>query len=282
MFGRPRIEYKTNDQISKMRVAGLVVADALAAVKAAGVAGVSTAHLNEVARTVIVEAGAIPSFFGYGSPPFPGVICTSINDEVVHGVPGERTLQPGDLVSIDCGAIVDGWHGDSALSFVVPGEGDAQVIERRQELSAVTKASLWDGIAAVAVGKTLNDVGGAIEDAIDSASGGAYGIVEGYSGHGIGTSLHMAPDVYNYRVQQRTPKIKPGLCIAIEPMITTGSEDTKTQSDNWTVATTDGSDAAHWEHTVAVTDTGIWVLTAHDGGKAELAQRNVTVSPLAD
>ncbi|GII98694.1 methionyl aminopeptidase [Sediminihabitans luteus] len=295
MFGRERIEYKTLEQVRVMRRAGLVVADALDAVRTAARPGMTTADLDALAAGVITAAGASPSFLGYHG--FTGVICASVNEEVVHGIPGSRVLAVGDLVSIDCGAIVDGWHGDSALSFVLGEDGalDPAVPERAVgarsaddvvadlALVTATERSMWDGIAALATAARLGEVGDAIDDSITAAgdeNGTAYGIVTEYTGHGIGTAMHQPPDVLNFRSGHRGPRVRPGLCVAIEPMITRGSAETAVLADDWTVVTTDGSRAAHWEHSVAVTERGVVVTTARDGGAAELAARGVTIASL--
>lgn len=280
MFGRERIEYKTPEQVLLMRRAGLVVADALAAVRARTVVGVSTAELDGVAAAVIAEAGALPSFLGYEG--YPARICVSVNDEVVHGIPGPRVLEPGDVVSIDCGAIVDGWHGDSAITVVLDGADPQDV-----ELAATTERAMWAGIAALAGAERLGAVGEAVEDVVDAAeaaglNGGVrYGLVEDYVGHGIGTAMHQPPDVPNFRRRDRGPRVRPGLCVAVEPMVVRGERSTQVLEDDWTVVTDDGSRASHWEHTVAILEDGIWVLTAVDGGAAKLAELGVTVSPLA-
>jgi methionyl aminopeptidase len=282
VFGRERIELKTPDQVLLMRRAGLVVADALAAARAAAVPGATTADVDAVAAAVIADAGAQPSFLGYMD--YPATICVSVNDEVVHGIPSGRVLEPGDVVSIDCGAIVEGWHGDSALTVVLPEADPADVA-----LSAVTEKAMWDGIAALASGSGLADrlgvvgeaVERAVEDADPAANGGVpFGIVQDYVGHGIGSAMHQPPDVLNYRTRDRGARLKPGMCLAVEPMITRGSAGTEVLEDDWTVVTVDGSRAAHWEHSVALHEGGIWVLTAVDGGAAELAARGVTVAPL--
>ncbi len=276
MFGRDRIELKTPDQVLLMRRAGLVVADALAAASAAARPGATTADLDAVAAAVIADAGAQPSFLGYHD--YPATICVSVNDEVVHGIPSGRVLEPGDVVSIDCGAIVDGWHGDSALTLVLPEADPADLA-----LSAVTEKAMWDGIAALAAGSGLADrldvVGEAVEQAVEDADV-PFGIVQDYVGHGIGSAMHQPPDVLNYRTRERGPRLRPGMCLAIEPMITRGSAATEVLEDDWTVVTVDGSRAAHWEHSVALHEGGIWVLTAVDGGAAELAARGVAVAPL--
>jgi len=280
MFGRERIEYKTPDQVAVMRRAGLVVADALSAVREHAVAGATTADLDAVAARLIAERGATPSFLGYRG--YPATLCVSVNDEVVHGIPGPRVLEDGDVVSIDCGAIVDGWHGDSALTVVV-GDGHPEDVA----LAATTERAMWAGIAALARGERLGAVGEAVEDVVDAAvetglNGGVrYGIVQEYVGHGIGTAMHQPPDVLNYRARDRGPRVRPGLCVAVEPMIVRGSRMTEVLDDDWTVVTVDGSRASHWEHTVAVLEEGIWVLTAPDGGAATLATLGVEVAALA-
>lgn len=254
-----------------MRRAGLVVADALDAVREATRPGRTTADLDAVAAQVIGRAGASPSFLGYHG--FPGTICLSVNDEVVHGIPGARVLEAGDLLSVDCGAIVEGWHGDAAISLVVPGADPDPGDER---LVAVTERAMWAGIATLLVGGHLGDVGSAVEDDVD----GAFGIVEGYVGHGIGTTMHQPPEVLNYRTRERGPRLKRGLCVAVEPMLARGSPETRVLDDDWTVVTTDGSRAAHWEHSVALTEEGPWVLTARDGGRAGLAPHGVDAATL--
>ena len=279
MFGREKIQYKTGDQILVMRRAGLVVADALAAARAAAVPGATTADLDAAARAVIEGAGATSNFLGYGHPPFPAVTCVSVNDEVVHGIPGPRELEPGDLVSVDCGAVVRdehgvGWHGDAALTLVVGGPEAADPEDLA--LSQATHDSLWAGIAALAVGRPLSDVGAAVEDAV----GERFAILDGYTGHGIGTAMHMAPEVLNYRTRERGPKVRAGLVVAIEPMCVRGGGGTRVADDEWTVVSDDGSRGAHWEHTVAVHDLGVWVLTAPDGGAAGLAPHGVVPVPL--
>jgi methionyl aminopeptidase len=200
-------------------------------------------------------------------------ICASINHEVVHGIPAkERILEPGDILSIDCGAEIDGWNGDSAITIIVP-NADGSVpetdkVKARIELSRVTEGSLWAGIAALAKAERLNEVGAAIEDYIDAQ--GKYGILEDYVGHGIGRNMHEEPPVYHFRTKDLGPKVTSGLAVAIEPMVTAGSNKTKVLADGWTVVSKDSSAASHWEHSVAVTDSGVWVLTAMDGGKARL------------
>ena len=280
MFGRDKIEYKTHDQVRLMRRAGLVVADALAAVRAQARPGQTTADLDAIAADVIRSAGATPSFLGYDG--FPATLCVSINDEIVHGIPGPRVLEPGDVVSVDCGAIVEGWHGDSATTIVL---ADADPLD--VELVAATERAMWAGIAALATGERLGGVGEAVEGVVDAAqaagaNGGArYGVIQEYVGHGIGSAMHQAPDVPHYRTRDRGPRLKPGMCLAVEPMLVRGGRGTQVLEDDWTVVTDDGSRAAHWEHSVAVLEGGIWVLTATDGGAQWLASLGVGVAPLA-
>ncbi|GEK22161.1 type I methionyl aminopeptidase [Cellulomonas xylanilytica] len=279
MFGRERIEYKTPEQVLLMRRAGLVVAEALAAVRERAVPGVTTGQLDAVAAEVIGDHDAKASFLGYHG--YPATLCVSVNDEVVHGIPGPRVLEAGDVVSIDCGAIVEGWHGDSAITVVLDGAAPDDV-----DLAATTERAMWSGIAALAGAERLGAVGEAVEDVVDAAeeaglNGGArYGLVEEYVGHGIGTAMHQPPDVPNFRSRDRGPRVRPGLCVAVEPMIVRGQRFTQILDDDWTVVTSDGSRASHWEHTVAVLEDGIWVLTAADGGVEQLGALGVTVAPL--
>lgn len=269
-----RIQLKTPAQIATMRQAGLVVARALAAMREAAAPGVSTRDLNAVACDVLRDAGATSSFLGYHG--YPAVICASVNDRIVHGIPSaEERLAEGDLISIDFGAIVDGWHADSAITVPI-GEVSADATA----LSAACEAAMWSGLAAVRSGARLSDVSHAVETSVRAA--GSYGIVTGYGGHGIGTEMHMAPHILNYGRPGKGPRLLPGMALAIEPMITLGSRNTRELDDGWTVTTVDGSWAAHWEHTVAILDDGVWVLTAEDGGRAQLDRRGAPMAALAD
>jgi len=263
-----RIEYKTGAQMKAMRRAGLVVADIHDEVRAAIRPGATTADLDAAAGRALERAGAASNFLGYYG--FPGLICVSVNEEIVHGIPGERRLQAGDLVSVDAGAVVQGWHGDAAFSTVIPDADPADL-----ELVRTTEQAMWSGIAALATARRIEDVGAAVEDAA-----GAYGIVREYTGHGIGTAMHQPPDVPNYRTGRRSPSVRPGMCLAVEPMLTRGGEATAVLADEWTVVSADASRAAHFEHTVAVHSEGIWVLTARDGGAAGLADFGVQVVPV--
>jgi methionyl aminopeptidase len=255
---------------------GLVTAKALAAVRDAVRVGVSTLELDAIAEQVIRDAGGIPNF--QLEPGYRHALCTSINDAVVHGVPSDLTIAAGDLVSIDCGADVDGWNGDAAFSLVVPDPDQPEVVARRTVLVEATERSLWAGIAAMATAVTVNQIGGAVEASIESS--GDFGIIEDFAGHGIGRSMHEDPEVYNFRVRGGSPRVLPGLVLAIEPMITVGGIETHELADGWTMVTDDRSDAAHWEHSVARHDGGIWVLTAPDGGAAGLAPFGITPVPI--
>jgi len=265
MFDRG-IEIKSPAQIASMREAGLVVGRTLEMLRGAAVAGVTTGELDALAHEHILSLGATSNFLGYHG--FTGVICASVNDEVVHGIPGSRVLHDGDVLSIDCGAIVDGWHGDAAITVPI-GEVPADVTE----LLRVTEESMWRGIAAAALGGRVSDISHTIETYLDGQ--GDYGIVEGYTGHGIGSAMHQPPNVPNYGRAGRGPKLVLGMALAVEPMVTLGTADTRTLADDWTVVTADGSWAAHFENTFTITEQGVWVLTALDGGAAKLAELGV-------
>lgn len=273
------IQYKTPEQIDQMRVAGLLVADALAETAKAVAPGVSTAELDRIAEEVIRAAGGVPSFKGYHG--YPATLCTSVNEQVVHAIPSSRqVLREGDIISIDCGAIVDGWHGDSAITVPV-GEVDPRVTR----MAEVAEAAMWAGITAAAHGLAsgrgrLTDISYAVESEVRRLQPtpdrrwprrrGGYGIVTHYGGHGIGTEMHQDPHLLNYGRPGRGPRLVPGLVLAIEPMLTLGRPDTTELDDGWTVVTVDGSPAVHVEHTFALLEDGVWVLTARDGGRSRL------------
>jgi methionyl aminopeptidase len=248
---------KSRAEIERMRRAGRIVAEVLALVESELKPGVSTAHLDRLAEAHIRAAGATPSFKGYPGinprRPFPASVCISIDDEIVHGIPGERVIRDGQVVSIDAGAIVEGWHGDAARTFFV-GEPPAKV----RDLIDVTRAAMLAGIAAAVPGNHIDDISGAVEDV---ARPHGYGIIRQFVGHGIGTSMHEEPQVPNYRTGRRGRKLEPGLCLAIEPMFTLGRYEARVQPDDWTVVTADGSLAAHFEHSIAVTENGPEILT---------------------
>ncbi|AXA97101.1 MULTISPECIES: type I methionyl aminopeptidase [unclassified Microbacterium] len=276
-MGLRRSLYKTPAQLRAMVEPGLITAAALDAVRALIAPGVTTAELDAAASEVILARGAESNFQlvrGYRH-----TTCISVNDQVVHGIPGERVLEPGDIVSIDAGAQFKGWNGDSAITVVVPG-GDPVVQASRERLSQVTEGSLWAGVAALASASRVGEIGDAVQGYIER-SGESYGILRDYVGHGIGRRMHEGPTIFNYRVSDLGPAVRPGLCVAIEPMITAGSEETFVEDDDWTVTTVDGSDGSHWEHSVAVHENGVWVLTAADGGAAGLAPFGVTPTPIA-
>jgi len=270
------IEYKTPEQIQKMRVAGLLVGETLELLKATIAPGMTTKDLDAIAEENIRRAGGIPSFIGVpggpGVPDFPATLCTSVNDEIVHGIPGDRVIREGDVVSIDCGAVVDGWHGDAAITVAV-----GEIAPEHAELLRVCEEGLWRGMAAATLTGRINDIGDAIEAFVDSV--GSYGIVEEYVGHGIGSQMHQAPQVPNYAVRAKLERMRKGLVLAVEPMINLGDRHTRTLGDGWTVVTADGSFSAHFEHTFTLTDDGPWVLTALDGGAARMRElRGATVA----
>ncbi len=263
MFRDRNLEIKTPEQIAVMRRAGLVVAETLELLREAVAPGVTTGELDQLAERHIRSLGATPNFLGYHG--YPATICTSVNDQVVHGIPGDRTLSDGDLLSIDCGAIVDGWHGDAAITVPV-----GHVRAELMELMRVCEESLWRGMAAARLGGRVTDISYAIETYVRGE--GEYGIVEDYVGHGIGSAMHLPPSVPNHGRPGKGPALVRGLALAVEPMITLGTIDTEVLADEWTVVTSDGSWSAHFEHSFTLTPAGALVLTALDGGAAKLAE----------
>lgn len=275
---RDGIEVLSMDEIKLMRRAGLVVAEALGEMTASAKPGMTTREIDAIAVEVLARHGATSSFLGYqpgGAPPYPAVSCLSVNEQVVHGIPGSYVLKDGDLLSIDFGAIVDGYHSDAARSV-----GIGQLKPEVAELNTITEQAMWAGIAAVGPANTVSDIAVAIQHSI--LDSGPYGIVCDYSGHGIGHNMHQPPDVPNRRRPGRSPILVVGMCLAIEPMATLGTEQTQTLNDGWTVSTADGSIGCHWENTVAITRRGLWVLTEPDGGRAALARLHRRFAPLAD
>ena len=273
------IEIKTPEQLLKMRAAGLVVAEGLRRMQEATAVGVTTAEIDAVGRAVLAERGATSNFLGYGAEygaPFSGVACISVNDELVHGVPGDRVIRDGDLVSIDFGAVVEGWHGDAARSFVV-GEARAEDLEMLE----ATRQAMWAGIAAVRDGGRVGDVSRAIEQCV-KCQPRRYGSLRDYTGHGIGSHMHMEPDVPNQFRFRPNPRLGVGMALAVEPMLTLGLHQTVVAADEWTVRSRDGERGAHWENTVAITERGLWVLTEPDGGEAELTARGIPFGPLGE
>jgi methionyl aminopeptidase len=262
------VEIKTSAQIDVMRSAGLVVGETLELLRRSVRPGITTLELDRIAEENIRSSGATPSFLGYGHPPFPASICVSVNDEVVHGVPGPRVVRDGDVVSIDCGAIVDGWHGDAALTVAV-----GEVSARARKLLRVTEEAMWRGFAAARLGGHVGDVSHGVEAHVRASS--TFDIVQDYTGHGIGSAMHQPPSVPNLGKPGRGTKLVEGLALAVEPMVVVGEPWTHTDEDEWTVRTDDGSLAAHFEHTFTLTPRGAWVLTALDGGAARLAELGV-------
>src|ERR1700733_2455473 len=261
----PAIQIKTPAQIARMYAAGQVVARTLAALADAVRPGEKTAELDAIAEREIRSAGAVPSFLGYFG--YPASICASVNEQVVHGIPSDRQrLRTGDIISIDCGAILDGWHGDAAISV-----GVGEIEPADQALLDACEASMWAGIAQAVAGQRLGDISNAVERSVQAS--GDYGLIREYTGHGIGTEMHMAPPVRNYGPPGQGPRLLTGMALAIEPMITRGGREVAELDDGWTVTSVDGSRGAHFEHTVAVTDGGPWVLTALEGAKSAAAER---------
>jgi len=245
---------KSPEEIDRMRKAGRIVAETIERTVAAVRPGIQTAELDAVSEKTILEAGATPSFKGYRG--FPASLCVSINEQVVHGIPGKRVLKPGDLLSLDFGAIWEGYHADAAVSLFVGGEAPSSEAEK---LVRVTEEALESGIAQIRVGGRLTDISHAVQQVVEGAG---FNLVREYTGHGVGRALHEDPQIFNYGAPGRGPELRPGLVIAVEPMAMLGDWPTRVLADNWTVVTDDGSLAAHFEHTIAVTEDGPEVLTA--------------------
>jgi methionyl aminopeptidase len=261
----PAIQIKVPAQIERMYAVGQVVARTLAVLADAVRPGITTADLDAIAEREIRGAGAVPSFLGYLG--YPASICASVNEQVVHGIPSEgQRLRAGDIISIDCGAILDGWHGDAAISL-----GVGEIDPADQALLDACEASMWAGIAEAVPGRHLSDISNAVERSVRDS--GNYGLIREYTGHGIGTEMHMAPAVRNYGPPGQGPRLRTGMALAIEPMITRGGRDVAELDDGWTVVSVDGSRAAHFEHTVAIIPDGPWVLTALAGERSALADR---------
>jgi len=244
---------KTAAELAKMRKAGRVVAEMHERIREAIRPGVTTRELDAIGREVLERRNARSNFLGYGHPPFTGVICASPNDVIVHGVPGDVRLDEGDIISIDCGAIVEGWHGDAAFTT-----GVGQIDPEAQRLIDVTEASLAAAIEVMVPGGRLSDIGHAVQRTAESAG---FSVVREYTGHGIGTAMHEAPDVPNWGKPGKGRRLAPGQTYAVEPMVCAGRPDTLLLDDQWTVVTRDGRWAAHAEHTIAITDDGPEILT---------------------
>ena len=239
------------DEVAKMRRAGRVVAEMHEATRLAAKPGVTTAELDAVAREVLDRRGARSNFLNYRG--YPAVICTSPNDMIVHGIPGDYVLEEGDIVSIDCGAIVEGYHGDAAFTMAI-----GQVSPQAARLMEATERSLWAGIEQLRNGNRLHEVGRAVQAV---AEGAGFSVVREYVGHAIGTAMHEEPQVPNYWPGNGGPTLKPGMVFAVEPMVNAGGPGTRLLEDGWSVVTADGSLSAHFEHSIAVTDDGPEVLT---------------------
>lgn len=268
--------YKSPAQLRLMVDPGLATAAALAAMKREIRVGMTTLELDALAEQAIRDYGAEPNFMR--EPGYFHTICANVNENVVHAIPDDRPLEPGDMVSLDVGAIMKGWNGDAAITVVLPDPDRPERTEAQLELSRVTEEAMWHGIARLARATHLNEVGDAIASHVRKES--TFGIVEEYIGHGIGRKMHEAPPVFNYPVNFPGPEVKPGLCVAIEPIICEGSPETRVKDDQWTVVMADGKMSCQWEHSVAVHKDGIWVLTAEDGGAAGLAPFGITPKPI--
>jgi methionyl aminopeptidase len=242
---------KDPQELEAMKKAGRLVGLAHQAIRQAVKPGVSSRDLDEIAEKVIRDGGGKPAFKGYHG--FPATICASVNEEVVHGIPNRRKLEDGDIISVDIGAIVDGYYGDSAWTYAV-----GTVAPEVQKLLEVTEASLYAGIAAARPGAYVNDISGAVEDVVAAAG---FGIVRDYVGHGIGTNLHESPQIPNFRTADKGALLREGEALAIEPMVNIGTEQVKVKKNGWTVVTTDGSWSAHFEHTIVITADGEPVIT---------------------
>lgn len=268
--------YKSPAQLRLMVEPGLATGAALAAMRAAVRPGVSTLELDAIAEDAIRSRGGEPNFML--EPGYRHTICANVNQHVVHAIPTERALEPGDIVALDAGAVVGGWHGDAAFTAALPDPARPEHTTAIEKLSAVTEQAMWRGIARLATAQHLGEVGEAVSAYVRANSD--FGVLEDYIGHGIGRSMHEDPPVFNVPVKRRGPEVKPGLVVAIEPIISAGGIDTYIEDDDWTVTMADGSMSAQWEHSVAVHRDGIWVLTAEDGGASGLAPLGVTPVPI--
>lgn len=268
--------YKSPAQLRLMQAPGDAATAALAAMASAVRPGVTTLELDAIAEEAIRSVGGAPNFML--EPGYRHTICANVNEKVVHAIPDDRPLEPGDIVSLDVGAVIKGWHSDAAITVALPDASRPDRTERIERLSYVTEQAMWRGIARLATALHLNEVGSAVADYVRAESD--YGILEDYIGHGIGRRMHEDPPVFNVPVSRRGPEVRPGLVVAIEPIISAGGIDTVVEGDDWTVTMADGSLSAQWEHSVAVHADGIWVLTAADGGAAGLAPLGVTPVPI--
>jgi methionyl aminopeptidase len=268
--------YKSPAQLRLMRAPGLATAAALAAMAQVAKPGVTMLELDAAAEAAIRDLGGAPNFML--EPGYRHTICANVNEHVVHGIPDDRALEPGDIVALDAGAVIDGWHGDAAITVTLADPARSDHSEAIERLSHVTEQAMWRGVARLATAEHLGEVGEAVAEYVHANS--EFGILEDYIGHGIGRRMHEDPPVFNVPTARRGPEVKPGLVVAIEPIISAGGIDTMVEKDGWTVTMADGSLSAQWEHTVAVHAGGIWVLTAADGGAAGLEPLGVTPVPI--
>lgn len=269
--------YKSPAQLKLMIEPGLATAAALSAMREAIRPGITTLELDAIAEEAIRSRGGAPNFML--EPGYRHTICANVNADVVHAIPTDRALEPGDIVALDAGAVVNGWNGDAAFTYVLPDPTRPELTAANEKLSEVTEQAMWHGIARLARAKHLNEVGEAVSAYVRKHSD--FGVLEDYIGHGIGRSMHEDPQVFNVPTLRKGPEVKPGLVVAIEPIISAGTIETVVQDDDWTVTIADGSMSAQWEHSVAIHDKGIWVLTAEDGGAAGLAPFGITPTPFA-
>ena len=268
--------YKSPAQLRLMVEPGLAAAAALRAMREAVRPGITPLELDAIAEQTIRSLGGAPNFML--EPGYRHTICANVNADVVHAIPTDRPLEPGDIAALDVGAVIGGWHSDAAITVTLPDPARPELSAANEKLSNVTEQAMWHGIARLARASHVNEVGEAVAAHVRGHSD--FGVLEDYIGHGIGRSMHEDPPVFNVPVQRRGPEVKPGLVVAIEPIISAGTIETVVQDDDWTVTIADGSMSAQWEHSVAVHDRGIWVLTAEDGGAAGLAPFGITPVPI--
>lgn len=269
--------YKSPAQLRLMQAPGDAGAAALAAMAAAVRPGITPLELDAIAEQAIRQLGGAPNFML--EPGYRHTICANVNANVVHSIPSDRPLEPGDIVSLDVGAVIQGWHSDTAITVALPDPARPELTAANEKLNRVTEQAMWHGIARLAKAKHLNEVGEAVSAYVNAESD--FNVLEDYIGHGIGRRMHEDPPVFNVPTHRKGPEVKPGLVVAIEPIISAGTIDTVIEDDDWTVSIADGSMSAQWEHTVAVHSGGIWVLTAPDGGAAGLAPLGVVPTPIA-
>lgn len=268
--------YKSPAQLRLMREPGLAAAAALRAMREAVRPGITLLELDAIAEDAIRSLGGAPNFML--EPGYRHTICANLNEHVVHGIPTDHALEPGDIVSLDVGAVLGGWNSDAAITVALPDPARPDHTSEIEKLSHVTEQAMWRGIARLASAKHVNEIGDAVSSYVRKHSD--YGVLEDYIGHGIGRRMHEDPPVFNVPVSRKGPEVRPGLVVAIEPIISAGGIDTIVQDDDWTVTIADGSLSAQWEHSVAVHPGGIWVLTAEDGGAAGLEPLGVTPVPI--